>query len=119
MKYIHRQIEKILLSTLQSFPAVAITGPRQSGKSTLLKEVLGNKYKYITFDDPTIRERCLSDPKLFMSEIGPRVILDEIQYVPQFLSYVKMAIDESRDKNGRFIITYANFFDLNWRKRIF
>ena len=112
MKYIHRKIEEVLLSAVKRFPAVAVTGPRQSGKSTLLKQVLGDKYEYVTFDDPLVRERCIRDPKLFLSGIGKRVILDEIQYVPQLLSYIKIAIDEKRHVNGRFVITGSQQFQL-------
>lgn len=112
MRYIHRKIEKKLLSAVKQFSAIALTGPRQSGKSTLLQNVLGKKYKYITFDDPLIRERCLGDPKLFLEELGEKLILDEIQYVPDLLSYLKIAIDKKRHKRGQYILTGSQQFHL-------
>jgi predicted AAA+ superfamily ATPase len=112
MRYIHRDIETTLKEAIKQFPAVAVTGPRQSGKSTLLQETLGREYKYVTFDDLAVRDRCRSDPKLFLSELDGKVILDEIQYVPELLSYVKIAIDKNRKRNGQFVITGSQQFNL-------
>lgn len=112
MEYISRQIEKTLLDLTLQFPAVAVCGPRQTGKSTLLKKILGSRYTYATFDDPVLRERAKTDPRLFLSELGSRVILDEIQYVPEILSYLKIAIDNQRQKNGQFILTGSQQFQL-------
>jgi len=98
--YIHREIEKIIVKAVNQFPAVVLTGPRQSGKSTMLKQLFSDQYKYVTFDDPLNRERALSDPKFFLGSLGEKVILDEIQYVPQLLSYVKIIIDENRQNNS-------------------
>jgi predicted AAA+ superfamily ATPase len=112
MPFIHRQIEAEILSSLEQFPALALCGPRQSGKSTVLQHLLSKKYKYITFDDLAERERCKSDPKLFLSETGDYVILDEIQYVPEILSYIKIAIDRQRQRRGRFIVTGSQQFQL-------
>lgn len=112
MKYLPREIEPALKRALRQFPAVAVCGPRQSGKSTLLKEALGKKYKYITFDNLSIRDRCKNDPELFLKEAGEYIILDEIQYVPELLSYLKIVIDEKRQNNGRFVITGSQQFQL-------
>ena len=100
--YVTRDIEKIILKASKQFPAIAVTGPRQSGKSTMLKKVFGKSHEYITFDDPLLRERAMSDPKLFFATLGNHVIFDEIQYVPQLTSYIKMAIDERRNSKGRY-----------------
>lgn len=110
--YIHREIEKIIVKAVNQFPAVVLTGPRQSGKSTMLKQLFSDQYKYVTFDDPLNRERALSDPKFFLGSLGEKVILDEIQYVPQLLSYVKIIIDENRQKKGRFIFTGSQQFNM-------
>lgn len=111
MKYIHRQIEKKVTQLVRSFPSIAITGPRQSGKSTLLINTLKG-YKYITFDDPLTRERAISDPQFFVDSLGEKTIIDEIQYAPGILSYVKMKIDRNRDKKGMYIFTGSQQFTM-------
>lgn len=111
MKYIHRDIEPTLFKAIESFPGVVVTGPRQSGKSTLLLHSLP-EYDYLTLDDPATRERAISDPRLLLSTLGPRVIIDEIQWAPDLLPYIKMEIDRRRDKNGSFVITGSQHFSL-------
>lgn len=110
--YIKRTIEKVLHKLVGAFPAISITGPRQSGKSTLLKQVFRNSHQYVSFDDPVNRERSLSDPRMFLDQCGENIILDEIQYVPELLSYVKMRIDEDRQIKGRFLLTGSQQFPL-------
>jgi predicted AAA+ superfamily ATPase len=91
---------------------VAVTGPRQCGKSTLLRELFGSTHRYLTFDDPLLREQATADPKLFLDNAGERVILDEIQYVPKLLSYVKILIDQERHKVGRLLFTGSQQFSM-------
>ncbi len=112
MRYIHRQIEPLLMKLSGQFPALAVTGPRQCGKSTLLKELFSSTHRYITFDDPLVRERASSDPRLFLETAGEKVIFDEIQYAPKLLSYIKMAIDADRWKKGRFLFTGSQQFTM-------
>lgn len=111
MSYIQRDIEGLFLSAVKSFPAIALTGPRQSGKSTLLKNLLKD-YKYETLDDPVIRELAISDPNLFLDNIGSKGIIDEIQYAPDILSYIKIRIDEKRQTKGQFVLTGSQQFHL-------
>jgi predicted AAA+ superfamily ATPase len=111
-QYIKREIEAVLIRSCKSFPALAVTGPRQSGKTTLLKHLFQDSHRFVTFDDPLNRERALDDPKLFLESFGPRIILDEIQYVPELLSYLKISIDESRSQYGRFLLTGSQQFHL-------
>jgi predicted AAA+ superfamily ATPase len=111
MRYIHRQIERKIKQLVRSFPSVAITGPRQSGKSTLLTNTLKG-HQYITFDDPLTRERAISDPRFFIDSLGEKMIIDEIQYAPGILSYIKMKIDRNRDKKGMYIFTGSQQFTM-------
>ena len=88
--YLSRQSEKTLDRYLTLFPAVTITGPRQSGKSTMLKEYLKNKFRYITFDRLQNIEDFLSDPQSFLEKYNNKVIFDEVQRVPQLFNYIKL-----------------------------
>lgn len=111
MKYIPRKIEAALFAALDSFPAILITGPRQAGKSTLLMHVLKD-YRYISFDDPIIRKAATDDPELFLSENPAPLIIDEIQYVPEIFSHLKLRIDKNRHTYGQYILTGSQTFHL-------
>lgn len=95
MAWIPRLIENHLEKTMETFPAVLVTGPRQVGKSTLLQKV-ATDYEYITFDNPILLQQALEDPNLFFMNHPGRLILDEIQYAPALFPYLKMKIDEAR-----------------------
>lgn len=111
--YLKRDISTTFFRALKTFPSILITGPRQSGKTTFLKEELGEKYHYITFDDPLERQFALSDPNAFLNRFTDKpVILDEIQYVPELFSYLKMRIDNNRDQNGWWVMTGSQQFEL-------
>ncbi|MBI4243958.1 MAG: ATP-binding protein [Planctomycetes bacterium] len=115
MKYISRQIERTLKKYLSIFPAVSLTGPRQSGKSTTLREVFGADYTYVTFDDPLTVEYLNRDPEGFMNKYGDRVIFDEVQKAPLIFNYLKIAIDSDRHNYGKFILTGSSQFTLAGR----
>ena len=109
--YIHRKLEPLILSALTQFPACLITGARQAGKSTLLTNLLPD-YKYITFDDPLIRKMAKDDPLLFLDTYKPPIIIDEIQYVPELLSYLKIKIDKDRHNYGQYVLTGSQIFQI-------
>src|SRR4030042_4021645 len=111
MAYIPRQIETKIPQLVRSFPSVAVTGPRQSGKSTLLINTL-KSFKYLTLDDPLTREQAVSDPRFFLDSAGERSIIDEIQYAPKLLSYIKMYIDKHREKKGIYVFTGSQQFNM-------
>ncbi len=110
--YVSRDIEQTLLRSVSQFPSIAILGPRQSGKSTLLKHLFSKTHSYASLDDPLTREKALSDPKTFLGSLGKKAIIDEIQYVPELTTYIKIAIDEHRDRKGSFLLTGSQQFSM-------
>ncbi len=100
---IKRQLTKKLKEIAGKFPAVTLIGPRQSGKTTLVKAAFPDK-QYVSLEDPDIREFARTDPKGFLSGYKGGAIFDEIQRVPDILSYLQSIIDDS-DKSGQFILT--------------
>ena len=111
--YKKRQLLHPLLIALTQFPAVLITGPRQSGKTTFLIKELGKQYQYISFDDPLSRDFAIQDPNGFLDQFKSNpAILDEIQYVPEILPYLKIRIDNNRDRFGQWVLTGSQQFAL-------
>lgn len=109
--YLHRSITSYFNKVCQHFAAVLITGPRQSGKSTFLLENRESS-AYVTFDDPLNREFAVQDPNGFLNQFDTTpVILDEIQYVPGLLQYIKIRIDRDRTP-GKWIMTGSQQFHL-------
>lgn len=104
-------LEPVLKELAAQFPAVAVTGPRQSGKSTLLQQVFPD-YTYLTLDDPLVAQQALSDPELLLDSAGPRVLFDEIQYAPSLLPRLKLRVDRQRAQPGQFILTGSQQFVL-------
>jgi predicted AAA+ superfamily ATPase len=104
MKNIPRQIAPFLLSALRRFPAVVVTGPRRSGKTTLLRTALP-KAQYILLEDPDIQDRVRRDPRAFIESLRPPVIFDEIQNTPQLLDYVRTLVDAHPRKMGQWLFT--------------
>lgn len=106
-----RTLAAALKKAVKTFPAIVVTGPRQSGKTTLLKTVFGKTHKFVSLEDPDVRLRAGQDPLLFLAQYAPPVIIDEIQYVPELLSYIKTRIDEDR-KPGQWLFTGSQNFVL-------
>lgn len=111
--YIPRTLAAEFRDALKHFPVVLVGGPRQSGKTTFLLHEAGKSADYITFDDPLERAFAFEDPEGFLNRFKKeRVILDEIQYVPELLSYLKIRVDRDRKRNGRWILTGSQQFQL-------
>lgn len=111
-KYIHRSIESTLRKAAGQFPALIVTGPRQAGKTTLLKHLFSKTHKYASLDDPDLRLMAANEPKLFLANYPPPVIIDEIQYAPDLFPLLKIAIDSNRSKKGQFLLTGSQSFPL-------
>ena len=111
MKYYQRQIQEIIKEAARQFRVVVLTGARQTGKSTLLKHLFSKTHEYVTFDNPHDLKLAQEDPELFFEQYKKPLILDEIQYVPELLRYIKLKVDKSSAR-GQFIITGSQQFTL-------
>ena len=111
--YIQRKIEKQLSYLAMHFPVIVVAGARQTGKTTLVRHVAGTRegITYITLDHPQIRNLARTDPELFLQQYPAPVIIDEIQYAPEILPYIKMRIDENRSP-GQYFLTGSQMFRL-------
>jgi len=109
--YIKRALENRILEASKHFRALIVTGPRQVGKTTLLKHVAEKGRKYITLDDPIEREAAVREPALFLERNQPPIIIDEIQYAPNLLPYIKMHVDIYKQK-GAFWLTGSQKFHM-------
>lgn len=111
--YIERKIEQQANYLSDHFPVVVIAGARQTGKTTLIRKLTGsrNGMTYVTLDYPQVRELARNDPELFLQQYPAPVIIDEVQYAPELLPFIKIRIDEDR-KNGQFFLTGSQMFRL-------
>ena len=100
---INRYITSEFLTLTGEYPVITILGPRQAGKTTLAKNILKG-YEYSNLEIPEIRQFAQSDPKAYLNQFKSRVIIDEIQRVPELLSYIQGIVDENR-QNGQFVLT--------------
>src|SRR6185295_10566188 len=104
MRYVKRLIEPELIRAVRHFSALIVTGPRRAGKTTLLRRVFP-RADYRLLEDPEVVSRVRSDPRTFLAELRPPVILDEIQNTPEILNYVRAAIDATPAAKGRWLLT--------------
>jgi len=112
MNFIPRVLENKFKDYLKSFPVTAITGPRQSGKSTFIRHQLEGKYKYITFDDPLLKDFFYNDPKAFIRQYNNHIIFDEVQKIPEIFSFLKIEVDNDRENYGKYVLTGSAQFSL-------
>lgn len=111
MKFYPRNISRFLEEAAGQFRVLALTGMRQTGKSTLLQHLFQNTHRYVSMDNPRDLKLAQEDPELFFEEYKEPLILDEIQYAPQLLPYIKIRVDKSQ-KRGQFIITGSQQFTM-------
>ncbi|MEN8157257.1 MAG: ATP-binding protein [Bacteroidota bacterium] len=108
--YIDREIEREILGGAAGFPVITITGPRQSGKTTMIKRLFPDK-KYISLENPDNYEIAKTDPRGLLNKYLDGVILDEVQRVPELLSYIQGIVDEY-NAPGMFILSGSQQFNL-------
>jgi len=108
-RYHERALEDGVLNASGQLPVLLVTGPRQVGKTTLLRHLCGSDRGYVTLDDPTRRELATADPALFLQRFPPPVLIDEVQYAPQLLPHIKMEVDRNPTP-GRFWLTGSQHF---------
>jgi hypothetical protein len=104
---IHRHIESKIKSLIGKYPVISITGPRQSGKTTLVKSTFP-EFHYVNCENLDIREFARSDPRGFINAFGHKLIIDEAQQIPDIFSYIQVDVDEN--KNKQYILTGSQNF---------
>ena len=115
--FIHRHLEKAFLEANDFFSVLLLTGARQVGKTTFLKEIATSGRKFVSLDPLDVRTRAASDPRLFLADNPPPVIIDEIQHVPLLLPYIKEIVDNVRTTDpakahGLYWLTGSQKFEL-------
>lgn len=111
MKIIDRKIEPVAKALARQYPILTITGPRQSGKTTLCKKVFAHK-PYANLEFPDTRQFAIDDPRGFLAQFPDGVVLDEIQRAPDLVSYIQPMVDEAQ-RDGLFILTGSQQFEVS------
>jgi predicted AAA+ superfamily ATPase len=107
---IERDIQIELTKSRKEYPVICITGPRQSGKTTLARAAFP-KLPYVSFEEPVTRSVFVEDPKGFLSRYTGGAVFDEVQHVPELFSYLQVMAD-ARPETGRFVLTGSQHFGL-------
>ncbi len=103
--YVPRALEPVLAKAVREFPVVVLTGPRQSGKTTLLQHSFGKSHGYVSLEPPDVRAAAAADPRGFLALHPPPVVFDEVQYAPDLLIYIKERVDAQRRLRGQYLLT--------------
>lgn len=103
--YLTRSLEAPLRLAMDSMASVVVSGPRQAGKTTLVRHVAAGRGTYVSMDLPDTRAAAIADPRGFLGGLRFPAIIDEVQRTPELLPYLKEAIDSDRDKTGRYVLT--------------
>lgn len=114
MTYIPRAMETIVKKLDKEYPAIMVTGPRQCGKTTMLKSLMAqqsHERAYVSLDDLSLRDLAVHDPATFFQIHKPPLMIDEVQYAPQLFPYIKMIIDREQ-KPSLFWLTGSQIFKL-------
>lgn len=112
MNYIHRYAEAKFLKLEKTFAVVLVCGPRQVGKTTMLKYLSENQNRtYVTLDDLDARNLAINDPKLFFQKYKTPIIIDEVQYAPNLFSFIKIMADKNQ-KPGEFWLTGSQSYEI-------
>jgi uncharacterized protein len=109
--WIPRDVEPRLKRSVRTRPVIVLTGARQTGKTSTFRRMFPD-YEFVSLDLPTEAEQAEKEPRSFLEEHRPPVIIDEVQYAPGLFRYLKIAVDASRNWNGRFLLTGSQKFTL-------
>ena len=109
--FYERTIKDTIKNVSETFPVLLVTGPRQVGKTTILESLMEPGRKKISLDNPTIRAMAKTDPELFLQRYAPLVLIDEVQYAPELFPYIKIIVDERKQK-GDFWLTGSQMFKM-------
>ena len=115
MKYIKRTQEAEIRRAANAFSATILTGPRRSGKTTMLRHCFPDA-TYVLLEEPDVIDSVRNDPRSFLEELGRPAILDEIQNTPELLNYIRAEIDASPERKGVWLLTvYMTYLILQYR----